>query len=360
MKNNKLHILIILFSHTIGGAEKRYTNLFKHLGEHGDNHYTLLMNAVLHDLLQDSGFGLEKYPNIKVVGGHWPRRINDLITKFQAIRVIKKSKPDIIHGILKGLPILASSALRKYKKVASFVHPEIEIPAYQIEALNLADHLDVLGLTMKDHLLAAGVSHSSQMTVAPCSFTDYSRTYTQPKKQIVVFLARLEPMKHPDVFINMLNFIPKAIRQKTKFIMLGKGSLSSEMQKLAEPFIAEGCLEMKGYTADPLKILSESLIFVQTTDCESHGTQSLLEAMACGNAIITTDLPGIETLVDDACGFRVKLTPEAFAEKIVYCLTNLKLAEEMGVNSRTRAIQNQTVEQYAKHIDAVYQLVSNN
>ncbi len=378
----QLKVLMVLISYSIGGAEKRYTNLFNFLSTHGKYSYKLIINRTLHQLLTDAGIKFNRPENIHLVGltlnrlgadlqegigkgfsNFWAKiihaigwRLNKVLIEKQVRKMMAVWKPDIIHGILKGVNLVDHVPHRKIVKVMSYVHSEDKIPQYQSRALGRADALDILAENMKNSLSLNGIV-CKNMKVAPCSFTDYSRTYLGKKGRNVIFLARLESMKHPEMFIQMIELIPDELRNSSYFMMLGTGSLNRSIQKMAKPFVDQKILDLKGYVANPIPFLAEGLIFVQTTACESHGTQSLLEAMACGNAVVTTDLPGIEKIISDDVGFRVAHDPEAFADRVSFLLRNFELAEQMGQRAREKAMQTQNVENYAIHMEELYQKV---
>ncbi len=394
MENKKLKIVIILISSTMGGAEKRYTNLYNHLAKNCRNEYIFFVNKNVYDLLCKAGFQIYDKKKLFIFGYHipppkyyglgkidaWknilklpgniftlcakvfntiPGKFNDVLIRFQMNQKISKIKPDIVHGILHGVNILNRNNAKEILHVMSFVHPAGHVPEYQRNAFREADALDILNDDMKKILIKENIIDEKKMFLAPCSFTDYARTFSAKKEKHVVFLARMEVMKHPEIFIDMLNHIPEDVRASAKFIMIGKGTLMEVVKNMAKPFINEGILELKGYVSTPIDYLSKSLIFVQPTDCEIHGTQSLLEAMACGNAIITTDLPGIERIIDDDVGFRVPLDSRAFAEKVTFLLKNIDTAEKIGKNAREKVMKTQTVERYAIHVEEIYNKLVN-
>ena len=380
MEKKKLKVIFILISYSIGGAEKRYTNLFNFLSQKEQNEYKLLISRNLYDLLLEAGFNFYRTDHIFVLGikissvamqGN-PKRLIDRVSKIiirfrcsiefllnkfiiiiQVHWFLHQEQPDILHGILRGVNILAGIRDSKVIKIGSYVHAREMIPEYQRKALAAMDALDILVKPMRDMLIRNGFI-SERLYVAPCSFTDYSRTYIAKKKRNVLFLARFIECKHPEMFIDMLRFIPWHTLYSAKFVMMGSGPMYEQVKELGQQYIKKNILEITGYIANPIEYLAEGIIFVQTTDCEAHGTQSLLEAMACGNAVVTTDVLGIEEIVTPDVGFRVEHSPGAFAEKVNFLLNNFELAVRMGERARQRVICNQNIGNYAEYLENLY------
>lgn len=99
-------------------------------------------------------------------------------------------------------------------------------------------------------------------------------------------------------------------------------------------FIVDGTIEYYGEKNDVRPYIEKSSIFVLPSYHE--GTpKSVLEAMAMGKAIITTDTPGCkETVNNGENGYLVELKNiEELTEKIIYLLNNKDVLETMSINS---------------------------
>ena len=87
-----------------------------------------------------------------------------------------------------------------------------------------------------------------------------------------------------------------------------------------------------------LGLYQQSDIFVlPLLDCTANN--SLLEAMACGLPIVSTDLPGVRDYVNGACALLTpKSNPQALAEAIL-CLQEEEVSRQrMALASRTRSL----------------------
>ena len=94
-------------------------------------------------------------------------------------------------------------------------------------------------------------------------------------------------------------------------------------------------VEYYGYAPDPLKVINECSVFVLLSHKE--GTpRVVLEAMAMGRPIITTDAPGCrETVKNNVNGFLVPLYDYDEVALAMEKLLNSTLRSKMGEESRT-------------------------
>lgn len=107
-----------------------------------------------------------------------------------------------------------------------------------------------------------------------------------------------------------------------------------------QPFIDDGSVEYFGEQTDVRPYLAQCNVFVLPSYRE--GTpKSVLEAMSCGKAIITTDAPGCrETVMEGKNGFLVPVKEDkAIAEKMLFLSKNPDICEQMGKASRQIAEQ---------------------
>ena len=107
-----------------------------------------------------------------------------------------------------------------------------------------------------------------------------------------------------------------------------------------QPYIDDGSIEYFGEQADVRPYLAQCNVFVLPSYRE--GTpKSVLEAMSCGKAIITTDAPGCrETVTEGKNGCLVPVKDDnAIAEKMQFLYRNPDICEQMGNASRQIAEQ---------------------
>ncbi|WP_246752999.1 glycosyltransferase family 4 protein [Sinorhizobium sp. BG8] len=103
-----------------------------------------------------------------------------------------------------------------------------------------------------------------------------------------------------------------------------------------EAWVAEGVLNYLGETRDVRPFLAGCNVFVLPSYYREGIPRSLLEAMATGRAVITTNLPGCRDTVEEGVnGFSVEpRNPEALSQAMAKLADDLGLAGTMGERSR--------------------------
>ena len=105
-----------------------------------------------------------------------------------------------------------------------------------------------------------------------------------------------------------------------------------------EPYIKSGVIEYFGESNDVASLYKMCSVYVLPSYRE--GTpKTVLEAMATGRAIITSDAPGCkETVIDGQNGYLVPIkNVEELANKMIECCKNIGKVKDMGEKSRKLA-----------------------
>ena len=177
-----------------------------------------------------------------------------------------------------------------------------------------------------------------------------------------LFVGRLLRDKGIREYIAAAKII-KAKFPDSRFIAVG--DIDTNPTSLSESEVAQyqetGLIEFKGYQTDVRPFISEANYFVLPSYHE--GTpRSVLEAMAMGRPIITTDAPGCrETVIEGRNGFLVPVrNVEALAEKMETLLYDFDLAKKMGQESRRIAESKYDVKLIIKDYARIMNLDDNN
>jgi glycosyltransferase involved in cell wall biosynthesis len=148
---------------------------------------------------------------------------------------------------------------------------------------------------------------------------------------IVIAAGRLAPEKGFADLIRAIKLVND--RANAKLVILGDGPLKSELQRLIENLRLADKVQLLGFQYNPYKFFAKAQVFVLSSYVEGM-PNVLVEAMACGCAVIATDCPTgpREALRDGQFGELVPMrSPEAIAAATLRALTRLpdpdKLAE---------------------------------
>ena len=108
-----------------------------------------------------------------------------------------------------------------------------------------------------------------------------------------------------------------------------------------QAWIDEGAIEFLGKLEDVRSAISASTVYVLPSYYPEGTPRTILEAMAMGRPIITSDAPGCrETVVNGFNGFLVPVKdPVVLAEKMKVFIEQPQLAYQMGQESRRIAVE---------------------
>lgn len=77
----------------------------------------------------------------------------------------------------------------------------------------------------------------------------------------------------------------------TRLLILGEGPLRAEIEELIEKLGVKDLVQMPGFVSNPYQYMKHSQVFVLSSLWEGF-PNSMVEAMACGTAIVSTDCDG--------------------------------------------------------------------
>lgn len=119
----------------------------------------------------------------------------------------------------------------------------------------------------------------------------------------------------------------------------------------------EGIVDYAGVRADVRPLLAACSVFVLPSYREGL-PRSVLEAMATGRPILTTDVPGCrETVVANENGFLVPVRDaEALAERMIWFIENPSSWNRMGLRSRAMCEERFDVRQVNSHLMDIMKL----
>ena len=163
----------------------------------------------------------------------------------------------------------------------------------------------------------------------------------------VLIVARLLREKGAREFVEAAGLL-RPRHPQTRFQILGPqdpGPLAIPRDEI-DRWVAEGTVEYLGETADVRPYLAASTVFVLPSYYREGLPRSILEALATGRAVITTDLPGCrDAIVEGENGLLVPpRDPAALAAAMQRFIDDPNLARTMGKRSLEFARQRFDVE----------------
>ena len=170
--------------------------------------------------------------------------------------------------------------------------------------------------------------------------------FISPDKRIVSYVGSIGAHRGIDLFIEAVSRIPKAVRSRAAFVIVGARNKQSEkIRNMAGRYGIEDDIHIAGYLPheDAMRWIKKSSIgVIPHNDTEFIRTtvpNKLFQYMAASALIITSNVGPLSRIVSETdCGliFRAGSSSD-FADRIMEALQNDKLTDEKGRNGRIAA-----------------------
>lgn len=286
--------------------------------------------------------------------------LREVIAVAELVRLYRRVKPVVVHHVAMK-PILYGSLAAWLTRVPSVINAFAGLGyAFMDERNGLlrwcvkTSVRTVLRLSHsvtlvqnqddQDRLVGEGVVPASQARIIAGSGIDVAAYSIQPQPSgisVIVLPARMLWDKGVREFVEAA----RLLKQKgvhARFILVGR---RDEHNPAAIPeirlkeWVQEGVVEWWGHREDMPAVYAAAMLVVLPSYREGL-PKVLLEAAACGKAIVTTDVPGCREVVRDRFN-GLLVSPRdstALAAAIDELLSDQALREVMGQRSRTRVL----------------------
>lgn len=289
--------------------------------------------------------------------------LNAVKTVRSLRRIVKHVRPDVVH-LVTIKPVLLGGLVSRWLCVPAVVSAVSGL-GYVFMADGLKAHIR-RGLVGRVYAWALG--HSNQVVIfqnpddrdtleaatnlpatkvamirgSGVDLAQYAVAPVPTGVPVVLFPARLLADK------GVLEFVEAArlLRGKgvvARFVLAGlvdEANPTSISQTQLNAWTTEGVIENWGYRSDMPKVLASATVVVLPSYREGL-PKALLEAAACGRAVVTTDVPGCRDAIEP--GVTGVLVPvrnsDVLAKAIEHLLTNHDTREAMGLAGRRLAEQ---------------------
>jgi len=386
--------MILLNNSGIGGAERRFAQVYRRLKDRGTPIALIINESLLGRLRQSGMFGTDEQPalilresvgrlagwlgrqasmrNIRVSGRHadkdtgmsapfWWRKMDYLPACLTVRRWLRRQRPQLMHVILGGAYVALPAQWLGVAppSVVSVVCPSLRdmvgsglgCRLYRA-ALRRARVVDALTDDVAGMVRTEGVP-AGRVRISPGSCVDTDRFSPKPfRRPWVVFSGRFIEEKNPALFVEACALVRERVPD-ARFFMFGEGPLHQGLDALIRRRGLEAFIQF-GWSQNVGAVLGEALVFVSLQRTDNYPSQALLEAMACGDAIVATDVGLTWKLVDEQVGFRVKPEACAVAGAIVLLLEDRGLAALLGRKARDRVAGLHSMNAYADYLENLY------
>lgn len=287
-------------------------------------------------------------------------------------RLMKRSRPDIVHAILPvaclvsglaarcaGVPVLVTGrrSLRHYRR-GRFRLRTVENAVNRWTDAVVANSEAVRGDALrwerldprKMHVIYNGVRIPTRGS-PPEWRALIGRDIAGP---VVCMVANFAPFKGHADFIaaaaRVAEHVPRAV-----FVLVGDGKLRPEIERGVQETGCAGNFVLLGSRPDAAEIMASADI-VALASHEEGFPNVVLEAMACAKPVVATKVGGVPEAVEDGVtGLLVPPhDPRAMADALARLLGNAEEAREMGRRGRERVCKRFTVERMVHEYEELY------
>lgn len=160
-----------------------------------------------------------------------------------------------------------------------------------------------------------------------------------PEDGYILAVGTLSSVKRWDRLIRAAGFLASK-GLGIEVLLVGSGPLKGQLEAMARNLHVDHLFRFLGARQDIQDLLAGASVLVHTSECEGC-PNVIMEAMACGRAVIATDAGDIPLLVDDGkTGFVVPREDEtALTDRMVTLLEDRELSRRMGDAGRIKAEQ---------------------
>jgi glycosyltransferase involved in cell wall biosynthesis len=285
--------------------------------------------------------------------------ISELKTFVSLYRLFGDIKPDLVHLItikpylyggvsaklagvssvvsaVAGLGVLFSSSDLKYKLLRAFL-----FPLYCLAFGHKNQKVIFQNKDDRDVLLNWGVVANEQPVMIRGSGVDLNLCpyVSEPEGiPVISFAARLLIDKGVEVFAEASRIL-KERNIESRFWLIGEpdpGNANTVIEAQLKQWESEGLVELFGFRKDIPDLFSQSNIVTLPSFYGEGLPKVLVEAAACGRAVITTDHPGCRDAIEsDETGLLVPIKDSvALADAIEYLIKNPDIRSKMGAAGR--------------------------
>ncbi len=159
------------------------------------------------------------------------------------------------------------------------------------------------------------------------------------RNQVIGTVARLTEAKDHENLLCAFAAVRK-VEPDVCLLLVGDGELREEVESMISSLRLEDAVEMTGKRSDIPQLLNGMDIFVLPSRREGFPV-SIIEAMACGRAVVATDVGGVREIIDDGVD-GIIVPPEdhqSLAAALAQLLQDQELRNRLALNARKKVVK---------------------
>jgi glycosyltransferase involved in cell wall biosynthesis len=269
---------------------------------------------------------------------------NRVITHLRLLSKLQIPVIVTVHGLPKPLILPDGKETTDYNEFVAFFGFDLVLAVSENVAEAIKKHLDS-DFHEKVRTLYSGIDLSVFRPMPDLE-----------KQWDIAFMGRLEAMKSVDLFPEMLSIL-KPKFPDLRMMLTGEGSLKDWLFREFDEWGVTSLVDYQGVVETEYVpvFINKSRIFLYPSRREPFGL-SILEAMACGVPVITTDVFGPREIVrHNYDGIAVPPDDvEALAKAVETLLTDNELTKRIRNNALKSVQDRYDIRQHAKQLITIY------
>ena len=301
--------------------------------------------------------------------------LNDLKAVWQAIRIIKKEKPNVVHchsakggmigriaSFVTGTRVFYTPHAFSFLSAESLRKRSIFLALEKMTRLNstmLACSESERELGMKEVGYREDRAKVWNNSIPAITIEDIKRPNgLGPKSRFVISIGRPSYQKNPRLMVEVMWRVHEKYPD-VKFYLVGVGFYSpmlDEMKALICRYRLGDVIVLLPWLSheETLGYLQQSLFYISTSLYEGLPI-AMLEAMAMGKAIVATDVIGNKDCVKNGeNGYLLANDVDVFVKKMCGLIENEGLREQMGKASQDRFEKDFLIDKRIKELEDIY------
>ncbi len=352
--NNKKNKKILFFIPNLGGggAERIMSLLL--------NYFSDKLNVVAVFFNDKHVYSLPSKCKVYYIDYALPKK--GLFRKFMRLirlrKIIKRETPDVVLSFLANLYLIVATIFPKRLNVKLVISERNSI-SYTLKysrnselkkivskmLYRFADIIIAVSDGVKKDLIKTLNLNETKIEVVynPQDIEQIQRLATQEVKHpwlidkkypVIINVGRLIYQKGQDILLKAFKIINEKI--DSRLIILGEGPLLEELKNLTKELGIIDKVDFVGFKKNPFAYISRSDVFVLSSRWEGF-PNVLIEAMACGVPVISTDCPSgpNEIIINNINGLLVSVENwNELADNILKLLTNKDLQTKFVIKNK--------------------------
>jgi len=181
-----------------------------------------------------------------------------------------------------------------------------------------------------------------------------------PETRLVGILARLAPVKNHQLLLRAIahwrDLHHGGPPRDVRFLIIGDGELRGELEALTAELDIADWVRFTGWQGDVADIYADLDLNVLVS--RNEGTPvALIEGLACGVPVLSTDVGGVRDFVDDQAGVIVPAdaTPEDLGRRLRDLLADPERLKAMGRGAPARIREMYDVRRLVRDVENLYE-----